>query len=223
MNHEKRAVKMLSVATKQLASIETYACVVICQERVGGVLRAPERIQSLFRAPGSVYLRWLDGPAAGLQTSYVPERDGEGKFMARAPGFMGMLGAMTLDCDSPLLSAMDPHHFHTFETSIHFMVRLLNRMMAMGQEEGTIRVMQADEVDDEWLGGRATRFDAELSTGSQEAPCWPRVTLYFDHASGLPLHLRLQEGDGQLFGEYAFAEFAPNVEVPPGAFELPKL
>lgn len=222
MDHEELATRMLEAAAARLEAVQTYACVVLCQERIAGEVRPRERIASVFRAPGSVYLRWDDGPLAGLQTSHVPERDGAGRFKARAPGIQGLFGALTLACDSPLVTAMNPHHFHTHETSVPFLVGLASRMVARARAARTIRVRRVDAVHDDWLGGEATCVDAELTAGPDEPPRWRRVQLFFEPATGLPLHLRLDGQDGELFGEYAFTQFVPGVDVPAGAFELGK-
>ena len=93
---EDRAELLLRAAAAKLETVNSYACTVLCQDRIGGTLRRQERIQSLFRAPQSVYLRWLPGgPFEGLQASYVPERDGRDKFMAREQGLTIVLAWLT--------------------------------------------------------------------------------------------------------------------------------
>lgn len=222
MQHEERLEQLMREATERIQSVKTYSCIVLCQDRMGGTLRRQERIQSLFRAPRAVYLRWLS-PYEGLQTSYVPERDGEAKFMARETGLKGMVGALSLTHDSPMVTSMYPHHFRTHETSIHFMVNLSNRLIAKARGIGKMRVARIEEVDDPWLKSRATLVETEMSKDPKDDLRWPRTELLFDAASKLPLHIRLHGFDGGLFGEYAFSEFKPNIELSDRAFELKKL
>lgn len=222
MQNEERAEQMLREASERLQSIKTYSCIVLCQDRMNGTLRRQERIQSLFRAPRSVYLRWL-GPFDGLQSSYVPERDGEGKFMARETGLKGMIGALTLSNDSPMVTSMYPHHFRTHETSVHFMVELSNRLVARARQMGKLRVTRIEDVDDPWMKTRATLVESEMSKDPKDELRWLRTELFFEHSTKLPLHFRLYGFDGGLFGEYAFSELRLNVDISAGAFELKKL
>lgn len=223
MDDIERAGQMLTAAMAELDSIKTYSCVVLCQDRIGGELRKQERIQSVFRAPRSVYLRWLPGPYEGLQASYVPERDGEGKFQAREKGLKGLVGAVSWANDSPIIDKMYPHHFRTHETSVFFLVQLSTQIALKAREIGKIRIAKLEEVTDPWLKRTATLVDSEMSQDSKDGLRWPRTELYFDKDTKLPLHFKLAAFDGGLFGEYAFSEFKKNIDVRPDAFELKKL
>lgn len=86
-----------------------------------------------------------------------------------------------------------------------------------------MRVARIEEVDDPWLKSRATLVETEMSKDPKDDLRWPRTELLFDAASKLPLHIRLHGFDGGLFGEYAFSEFKPNIELSDRAFELKKL
>lgn len=220
---EERALELLRTAAAKLDHLNTYACTVLCQDRINGTLRKQERIQSLFRAPQSVYLRWLPGPHAGLQASYVPARDGKRSFMARETGLKGLVGAVTLPHHSPIVDSMYPHHFRTHETSIHHLVGLAKELLTKAQRAGKLRVLKIEELDDPLLRRRATRVDFELSKEAKDGLLWSRVELFFEHESQLPLHLRLHDFDGELYGEYAFVDLRPNASVGPAAFELKRL
>ncbi len=223
ISNEEQAELLLRAAAAKLERLSTYACTVLCQDRLRGTMRKQERIQSLFRAPRSVYLRWLPGPHEGLQASYVPERDGASNFMAREKGLKGLVGAITLPHRSPLVDSMYPHHFRTNETSVHHLVGLAIELVTKARAQGTLSVSKVEPLDDPLLGKRATRVDCELSKDPKDGLRWPRTELFFEHESELPLHLRLHDFDGGLYGEYAFVDLRPNVAVPPSAFELKRL
>lgn len=220
---EERALELLHTAAAKLDQISTYACTVLCQDRINGTMRKQERIQSLFRAPQSVYLRWLPGPHEGLQASYVPARDGKSSFMARETGLKGLVGAISLPHHSPIVDSMYPHHFRTHETSVHHLVGLATELVTKAQRAQKLRVRALEELDDRLLRRRATRVDCELSKEAKDGLFWSRVELFFEHDSQLPLHLRLHDFDGGLYGEYAFVDFKPNVSIAPTAFELKRL
>lgn len=217
---EVRAERLLTEAAARVAGLRTYACTVLCQERIGGRLRRQERIESLVRAPSSVYLRWVAGPFEGLQASHVPERDGPNKFMARESGLKGLAGALSLHHRSKLVDQLYPHHFRTHETSLHFLVGLSVELLTRARAAGKLRSLRLEEVDDAVLERRATRVDCELSRDPRDGLRWPRIELFFERQSQLPLHLRLHDFDGNLAGEYAFLDLRPNVELPASAFEL---
>lgn len=217
---EARAERLLAEAAARVSSLRSYACTVLCQERLGGTLRRQERIESLFRAPTSVYLRWVAGPFEGLQASHLPERDGPHKFMARESGLKGLVGALSLHHQSKLVDQLYPHHFRTHETSLHHLVGLAVELQRKARAAGTLRVLHLEEVDDALLKRRATRVDLELSKDPRDGLRWPRTELFFEHQSQLPLHLRLHDFDGTLAGEYAFVDLRPNLDVPTSAFEL---
>ena len=223
MDDTQRAEQLLSAAVEQLNHIQTYSCVVLCQDRIDGRERKLERILSYFRAPKSVYLRWLPGPYERLQVSHVPERDGERHFMARETGLKGLVGAQRWPHNAPLIDKMYPHHFRAHETSVFFLVQLSQEIATRARSMGKVRIRKVQEVSDPWLKRAATLVDSEMSSDPLDGLRWPRTELYFDTETKLPLHFRLHDFGGGLFGEYGFSEFKANAALGPEVFDLKKL
>lgn len=218
-----RGRKLMVEAQAALEAIESYTCVIHCHERTKGKVRKPETILSRFRKPRSVYLRWLKGPYEGLQCSYDPSRDGPDRFMARETGMKGLVGARVYRHDDPLIDAMYPHHFRVHETNVAFLLELTARIQARAIELGKLTVEGLVEEKDAFLHRLASRLDCRLSADPKDGLRWLRTQFWFDHETKLPLHFKLYDFDGEMSGDYAFADFVPNAPLPPNAFETPKL
>jgi len=218
-----RARQLMVDAQKAMDAIETYTCVIHCHERIKGKVRKPESIFSRFRKPRSVYLRWQKGPYEGLQASHHPDRDGPSKFQARETGLKGLAGATTWDHSAPIIDSMYPHHFRTHETSVAHLLALSAEIQEKAVRLGKLSIADLSEVDDPLLGKRTSRLVCELSKDPADGLRWSRTEFYFDTDTKLPLHFKLYDLDGEMFGEYAFKQFEANAQLPPDAFDLKKL
>ena len=76
----------LAQAAKTYAGINTYIGEFVAIEAHNGKIKGTETINAVFQKnPRKQYFRWLDGSLyAGLQASYVPERDGRNNQIGRA-------------------------------------------------------------------------------------------------------------------------------------------
>jgi hypothetical protein len=218
-----RGRQLMAAAEAAIESIETYTCVIHCHERIKGKVRKPESILSRFRRPRSIYLRWQEGPYEGLQCSHDPDRDGADKFMARETGMKGLVGARAWRHDEPMIDAMYPHHFRVHETNVMFLLDLTARTQARAEELGKLTVEGIVDETDRFLRRPATRLDCRLSPDPGDGLRWLRTQFWFDHETRLPLHFKLYDFDGEMSGEYAFAELVPNASLPANAFDTPKL
>lgn len=215
--------EMMTASQKAMDAIESYTCVIHCQERIKGKLRKPESIFSRCKKPKSVYLRWQPGPYQGLQSSYVPERDGARKFKARLPGLKGLAGAMSLPHDSPLVEKTYPHHWLTHETNLVFLLDLSEEIMKKAMKLGKFEILESEEVTDRFIKRPATRVLSKLSANKADGLKWLKTEFFFDHETQLPLHFKLYDFDGEITGEYAFTDFKANVSLSERDFELNKL
>jgi hypothetical protein len=223
MDNVERAEHLLRDASAALEKIQTYSAIVLCQDRIEGKMRKPERIFTYFKRPDSVYLRWLPGPYEGLQASFVRSRDGAGKFQARETGLRGMVGAMTWPDDSPLIDKMYPHNFRTHETSVVFLVQLATEISNRARAMGKLTVPRLEDTTDPVLRTPATLVVTQMSSSASDGLRWPKTEFYFDAATKIPLHFILHAFDGGLYGEYTFSELKANAAVADDAFTLKKL
>jgi Protein of unknown function (DUF1571) len=218
-----QAKKLLKAADTAFKKVNSYSCEIHCQDRIKGKLRKPELIYSIWQRPTTVYLRWLPGPHKGLQVSYVPERDGDGKFMVRETGVKGMAGAITWKDDSALLDKLYPHHFRAHETSLKFLLDLTSDIFNRAHKMKKLKVDDIKKVKDIFTGREASLVVSNLSDDPDDDLMWSKAEFFLDSETRLPLHFKLHDFDGGLFGEYAFLKYKQNIEVPKGAFELKKL
>jgi hypothetical protein len=215
--------ELMATARDALATIESYSCVIRCHERINGKVRKPENIFSYFKRPASVYLRWQPGPYAGLQSSYVPGRDGPDKFQARETGLKGLAGAITVPHSSPLIMKAYPHYFRTHETSLRYLVDLSSEIMNRSIERGSFKVLELTEVTDPLIKRPATRAVTQLAPSPVQGLSWMKAEFAFDHQTEIPLHFRLYEFDGGMSGDYAFTELKTNLPLTDADFELKKI
>jgi hypothetical protein len=219
-----RIKQMVQDAGTAFENVTTYSAVLVIKERVNGKRRDPEKIFTYFSKPNSVYLRWLKGsPYQGLQTSYIETRDGPDNFLARETGFSGLMGTAKWGHYSKIVTTMYPHNFQTYETSIAHMLKLQNRIMTKALKLGKMDVTEVSEVIDPFLNRKAVKICMKMSDDPADGLLWLKGEFFADMETKFALHFRLYDFDGELSGEYAFTEFKPNVQVPDGIFELPKL
>lgn len=218
-----QAKKLLKAAETAFKKVNSYSCEIHCQDRIKGKLRKPELIYSIWQRPSSVYLRWLPGPHKGLQVSFVPERDGEGKFMVRETGVKGMAGAITWKTDSGLIDKLYPHHFRPHETSLRFMLELTSDIFNRAQKMKKLEVDDIEKVKDEFIGREASVVVSHMSDNPADELRWSKAEFYLDSETGLPLHFKLFDFDGGLFGEYAFLKYRANIDISSDSFKLKKL
>ena len=217
------AEQLLDRAQVVFGELSTYSCVVHCHDRINGKLRKAETILSHFKKPNSIYLRWIKKPYKGLQASYVPTRDGPNKFQARETGLRGLTGTMKWPHDSPMIDKLYPHHFRTHQTSLKYLLELTVQITQRAIELEEFDVLQIREVRDEFLKRPATHVVCQLSDDPDHELRWPKSEFFFDLETELPLHFKLHDFDGGLFGEYAFLQFERDVDLPDSMFELKKL
>lgn len=217
-----RAKALLKAANEAFNGVRTYSATIMCQDRIDGKTREKEYILTKFRKPTSVYLKWQPGPYEGMQCSYVPERDGKDQFMALETGMRGLLGIMTWDHDSSIISTLYPHHFRTYQTNIKYLIDLTNDIITRAEKIGKVEIVEVTDVVDPFVKRKATKILARLSNNKSDNLRWPQVEMYFDHQTKLPLHFKLYDFDGGLFGEYAFMNFKINVSVTDDDFTIKK-
>jgi Protein of unknown function (DUF1571) len=215
-----RAKQLLKASNSAFAGVRTYTATIICQDRIKGKTRQREYIFTKFRKPINVYLKWQPGPYEGMQCSYLPKRDGKDRFQALETGMRGMLGIMTWDHDSSIIDALYPHHFRTFQTSIKYLIELTNGIILRAEKMNKVEILEITEVIDPFIKRKATKITAKLSDKKSDNLLWPKVELYFDHRTKLPLHFKLYAFDGGLYGEYAFINFKSNVALTDADFEI---
>ncbi|MDX9720871.1 MAG: DUF1571 domain-containing protein [Myxococcota bacterium] len=219
---QKRAAALTEATERALASLESYTCTIVMRDRIKGKLMPESQLYTQYRKPGAVYLRWVGEQHRGMQASYVPGRDDEGYFMARESGLKGLIGARTWPQSSPLINTLYPHHFSISESSVVALTQTTLELQRRAHSLGKLRLESLCTLHDEELDAPVTKVVAQLSDDPGDGLRWPRCTLFICERHHLPLHVRLDDFDGGLFGEYVYRDFRPNVVVDESWFALPK-
>nr|HPM76472.1 hypothetical protein [bacterium] len=115
----------LAQAAQTYGGINTYIGEFVAVETHNGKIKGTETITAVFQKnPRKQYFRWLDGGLyAGLQASYVPERDGQNNLQALEAGVAGLAGVQTLDMTSKVIDKLYPHHFRINQYHVGFILQ----------------------------------------------------------------------------------------------------
>ncbi len=218
-----KAKQILNTSIKKFETVNNYKAVIVSTEIIKGKRNDTEYILTKFMSPNSIYLRWLPGLYEGMQVSYVPSRDGKKSFRGLEKGFAGILGEMKLKNSSMLVNTLYPHHFTPQETSLKYFIDMSQLILKNGIKKNAVKIISISTVIDKYLKRRATKIVVKLSDDPKDNLLWPKMDLYFDQETKLPLHFRLYSFEGGLSGEYAFTNFKENINITSGDFELKKI
>jgi outer membrane lipoprotein-sorting protein len=211
--------KALTASMKLYESIYSYSSTIIIRERINGKMRPDEYIKTYFLRPKKVYLEWVK-PYEGLKLTYIPERDGKDYFQVKEAGFRGIFGVFKWPNNSQLIDTFYPHRFRAYQTNFNYVFDLATRDWNRGKKINKIKVREITSFNDPVNGRMALKVDVDFSPNPADGMTFGRVTFYFDQKTGLPLRFDLYDHDGQLWGNYAFTEFTPNIKIDPAIFEL---
>lgn len=138
-----------------LRALGSYRVTLTAEERVGGRLRSPQRIELWVReSPRAVRLLYVGGPAAGRKGLY-DERLRPGEIRVREHGLLGLAGPLWLSIHNPL-TLQDTNHAVT-EVGFGPLLALERRALAAAALFGGYR--RSDEGVNE-RGRSCLRFDA---------------------------------------------------------------
>jgi hypothetical protein len=217
--------RCLARATQAYDKLHAYAAVVTLQERVRGKLLPAEKIRSLYvKSPTKLYCRWLPGGAyAGLQTSYVPDRDGAKNLSALPTGFAGLAGVERLALDATIIDKLYPHQHRINDYHLGFTLSQIQTAVAKGKASGKMQVAAAG-VDSTSLAGRRLRiFQVGYSDNKADGLPYRRSVLGFDEETGLPLWIESFDFEDRLYASYKLGSFAVDPAWSDDDFTLKKL
>jgi len=215
-----RAIQLIEKANLELDSITDYSALIISTERIKNKKRDTEYLLTRYKEPGLVYLKWLPGPYSGNEASYIPERDGRNSFLAIDAAMWSWVGSVRWKMDSPFLALFYPHHFTIRNTNLKYFMEISGQLIKKGRDNNLVRIEEIVDVFDSVVSKSVTRMTVVLSDNPADSLLWTKAEVFFDKNLAIPLHFKLYDFDGELWGEYAFIEFRKNTGLNKNDFGL---
>lgn len=213
----------LAQAVQTYAGVNTYIGEFVARETHGGNIKGTETISAVFqKSPRKIYFHWNEGGLyAGLQASYVPERDGGRNLQALESGVKGLAGVQMLDLTSKIIDTLYPHHFRINQYHVGHILQHARDIYAKSKAAGKVTV-QADGTDGGKIPGCTLRmYTLTFSAGAGVPYGW--CLLGFDAANHLPRYMELYDRQNRQYAIYILRTLRLNAVIDPNVFTLKKL
>jgi hypothetical protein len=196
------------------ARVTSYTARLVRQERVGTRLRPPEEARLKFQRPGSVYMHWITGPAAGRELLFVEGRD-DGKVLVHEPRFLSNLFTLVLAPDSPRIFQESRHP--ATDVGLGRLIELIAGDTRRGQRAGELTIVDRGLVGE--AGSRARVFELVLPREATKGYYCHRALLSLHPDLGLPVRAQFFDGEEQLLADYAYRDLELNRPLTPLDFD----
>jgi hypothetical protein len=191
----------LTRADAAYAALKDYRAIFTKQEREDGQLGPKETIFLKFEKPFKIFMRWQDTHKEGLQVLYERGKH-DNRLAIHKPGLLlGLAPVVFLDQNSPWVRE-GSESYDIEDAGIGSFLEDFEKMVRLGEKEGTLRVLWEDEATVETL------FE-----GSQEDAGYfaRRVVVHFDPKTGLPDRMRLYDWNDEPMGDYAYGDLRIDI------------
>jgi hypothetical protein len=191
-----------------------YTALLVRQERVGARLRPREEALLKFQRPGSVYMRWIAGPAKGRELLFVEGRD-DGKILVHEPRFFSRLFTLVLAPDSPRILQESRHP--ATDVGLGRLIELIAGEARRGQRAGELTTVDRGVVGE--ARSRERVFELVLPREVSRGYYCSRAVLSLHPDLGLPVRARFFDRDEQILADYAYRDLELNGPLTPLDFD----
>jgi hypothetical protein len=214
-------LRYLATARAALTKVDDYACTLIKQERMWGVLSPVNIVTMMVRnRPFSVYMHWSQPRAmAGQEACYVAGKN-DGKMRAKSAGLLGGVGFVTIDPNDPR-ARKTSNHAITEAGLGNMMAKLAQRW----QPERKLNRVTSKVAEYEYNKRRCVRVEIMYTRRVQDSPYY-RSVVYFDKENHLPIRTEIydwpQAGGkpgGEVIEVYSYVNLKLNPGLPDSVFE----
>jgi len=196
------------------ARVRDYTAIFKKTEQVEGVLLDREVIQLKYQRPFRVYLRWLAGPKEGREVLYVDGANGNRLLVADPSGLRRFF---TLVLDPRDQRAMRENRHPITDIGIGKLIELISENARRAWARAELRLIDRGAGEE---GGRPVwRYEAVLPDDPGKGYFCARFRLAVDRELELPVRAWIHGWDGNLLGDYAYADLRVNPELAPEEFE----
>jgi hypothetical protein len=211
---------LLAKARQAYAGAADYTCTFVKQELVNGQLGPAQTCQMKARTqPFAVHMKFTSPESvSGQEACYTASMGG--KFRARAPGWKGKIGFVTIDLTDP--RAMKDNRHTTAEAGLGNLIETLGRSHEIEAKQGPMKLIVAEyKVVDRVC----TRVEITHTMPDTLAYCH-RAVVYFDKETNLPIRFEAYDrpadggpAGGALIECYNYLDLRLNVGLTDAAFK----
>lgn len=196
--------KLLAGAQKTLSTLKDYTCIFHKQEMVKGKLLPAETMTVKFRAPRSIYMKWIKDPHEGRETLYI-EGKNDNEVRAHEGGF---LKGIKLNLDPKGSTAMAGNRHPVTEFGLDLLVKMINDLLKKAMTAGDLKVYN---LGTETLYGRPTiKVEGVLPQDKAKGYYCYRAIINFDTGINLPIRVQIFDWDNKLIEDYGFDQLKLN-------------
>jgi hypothetical protein len=204
--------------------VQGYAVTLRKQERIRGRLRAPEKIEALFReSPFSVYFHWLTGSDRKADKALYVEGKNDNKLVAVPHGVLGTLAKFTgrraVERD---VNGEDAKNSGRYPLSEFGFKIATQRVLAAWKKARSNHALHVEYLGVVRVPEAGDRLCYKLRRTNSEHPEEDGVTelvIYIDHANWLQVGSVLRDAQGQLIAEYFFTNLRLNPPLNDSQFD----
>jgi len=196
--------QLLADAQKTLSTLKDYTCIFHKQEWVGKKLMPAETMTVKFRAPRSVYMKWIKDPHEGRETLYI-EGKNDNEVRAHEGGF---LKGIKLNLDPTGSTAMAGNRHPVTEFGMDLLVAKINGLLKKAMKD---KELQVYDLGKEKVFGRDTiKVEGVLPKDKAKGYYCYRAIINFDTGINLPIRVQIFDWDDKLVEDYGFDQLKLN-------------
>jgi hypothetical protein len=199
-------------------TVQGYELTFKKQERLGGKLYPSETIAVKFREePFSVYFDWIKGERLAKKVLYV-RGENNNKLLVKPAGKLAALVVSVVERDPNGEEAKESSRYPMPEFGIKVGMVLTLEAWQAARKNKTLDIEYAGVKKIKELGDRECYVLKRPHYAKPEADGISSSTFYFDKETWLQTGSTLKNKDGELIGEYWFADITLNPKFKPGTF-----
>jgi hypothetical protein len=198
-----RLAAALEKGLKAYDAVRDYKAVFRKQEKSGDALGPQETIFFKFEKPFKIFMGWMNTHKKGLQVLYERGKH-DGKLAIHKPGLLlGLAPVIFLEQSSPWVREGSAS-YNIEDAGIGTFLNDFAEAVLKAAREDKLKVELLDRPGDELY---VTFLDSKEGSGYFAY----RVSVYFDPATGLPVHMSLFDWNDQPMGVYSYEKLRLNV------------
>jgi outer membrane lipoprotein-sorting protein len=196
------------------AQVRDYTATFKKRERVQGVLLDPEVMQFKYQKPFRVYLRWLAGPNEGREVLYAEGANGNRLLVYDPSGLQRFFTLLMSPRDD---RAMRESRHPITQIGIGKLIQLIAENARRAWSRGELQLVNHGAGEES--GRHVWRYEGILPEDPARGYFCARLFLSVDRESGLPVRVWIYEWDGNLVGDYSYANLRVNPGLTPQEFD----
>ncbi len=187
------------------ADVQDFTCTFIKQERIDGVLKEPQEIETKFMAhPFSVAMHWTKNAPISDRLLYVDGQN-DNNLLLKPRGMLACLGTVKRrpDCPQVMANTLHPVTIFGFANTLDSLIKVYHLAAERGE-------LQAEFLGYRDIAGRTTLAICRQLPARCDYPAARTIT-YIDPRLMIPIAVEAWDWDGQLSARYIYKDVKVNV------------